>query len=274
MQYKLIGTACVALLICGGIAHANVDFDRLVASLSYADDQDADTLDAVKTSEELPAPNIKIPSNPLLPEATRESYDQLQSLLPSDLSEQQPLLSPLDAPALDAPTLADDLRSIPELPKYDPEGNAEDSGQNLGHLNFQAPNDAAAAPEPYQPLDEGYESVDLQMLANAVTVVPANPGIASPPSVLDFGCSAPKNPAAFHQCGYCNPVTPPCLAAPILPPPADKHSLYRTPACYRGIWAGYEAQKQLECSKHHRHIHGTCDCERKSRCNCAGCQAH
>jgi hypothetical protein len=38
-------------------------------------------------------------------------------------------------------------------------------------------------------------------------------------------------------------------APPPLPPPANLHSFYRTPAAYRGVWDGYAAQRQAEMDR-------------------------
>lgn len=271
MQYKIIGTACIALLICGGIARAQVDFDQLLGTLSYDDDQSPTTLDSPDLSEELPAPNAKPNAAQELPEATLDTFEDLQGLLPNDTMEPDTVPSLLDQ--TDQSPSNDDLRSIPQLPEYDSETYNQPSNINSTSPSIDYDHAASPKPEPYQPMVPGSETVDLQLLVENYKPAPLNHTHDNSFSVLDSASPASASTGDCQQCGYCNRVTPPCLSGPVLPPPATNHALYRTPACYRGLWSGYAAQKQLECSQHHTHIHGTCDCERQSRCHCSGCLA-
>ncbi|TWU42306.1 hypothetical protein [Novipirellula artificiosorum] len=39
---------------------------------------------------------------------------------------------------------------------------------------------------------------------------------------------------------------------------------FRSDACYTGLWDGYAQERAKQCAKHHKHIHGMCDCAARS----------
>lgn len=280
MRYKLVGIACVALFIGGGIANARIDFDDLMETIDFSDDLPPASDDGGDLTEELPAPvpNKAEPPSLLQPDLSKpnnqspsdNSLEELDSLIPdSTLLDEMPEVTQDDFPRNNL-IEEDSLRAIPELPRTNL-APAYDYSQIEDLDSLELPPAQPQEPVPYAPVTPGTESVDLDSLVQAYKP-PADMANCSL-SVLD-DCESAPHQQAFQQCGHCTRVAPPCLQSPILPPPADYNSMYRTPACYRGLWAGYAEQKQLECSHHHSHLHGTCDCARKSQCNCSQCLTH
>ncbi|TWT82835.1 hypothetical protein CA13_42980 [Planctomycetes bacterium CA13] len=43
---------------------------------------------------------------------------------------------------------------------------------------------------------------------------------------------------------------------------------FRSRPCASGLWDGFAQERMKQCAKHHKHIHGMCDCAEKSQASC------
>jgi hypothetical protein len=258
MQIKAFGIVAAVLVVGGGIAHAQVDFGKMLGSLNFSGNDDQAGQEAIEPPP--PADDDRPSTSPPRTSGAPQSLDQLKPAAPLAIDADGGLRAPSVAPpAIDrgAGDTIEQLRALPDpilLPQPSvPAGEPQQSSQ------FTIP-----SLDDFQPLDMDTLAAEQQPAHQPIRqpAVPAHDG------ACQSDCDAPT---------YCQPrhhrvaMVPPCLNGPDIPPPATFESMYRTPACYRGLWSGYATERAVACSHHHKHLHGTCECATKGACQCAQC---
>lgn len=223
--------AIICLLLCSAAtARAEVDFRTLLAQLpNPAGDA------GMICEEELDAP----------PSETLNPSDQAAPLI----EDIQPSLELLIPPPIRPQTLQQPAPNSAETPAAPEPSILESSDEELSVEELSA--------QPPQVLQAPQPPVDFQQMFQQQNSRPTDVAMAyetSPPGIA-CGCSGPRHVCQAHR-------------RPSLPPPATLESMYHTHPCYRDLWAGYEAERQRECDKLHKHLHGRCKCLQP---RCQGC---
>ncbi|SRR6056297_798460 len=195
-------------------------------------------------------------------------FNRLLAQLPStnqDVDEAEPIKPPsgeasdvgeLLAPVLDAPeqptnrTLAEpSVRTTEPVDPAQPEIKAWPN---------QVPSPPSVLENQLVP-EAPQASVDFQQLFDQQDRQPTDVVMAYEPAVAAHvawsGCDSSAQNCQPHR-------------RPNLPPPATMESMYHAPACHRDVWAGYAAERQAACDRHHKHLHHQCDCLQPSCTNC------
>jgi hypothetical protein len=267
MKIKTIGLVAAVVLIGGGIANAQVDFGKLLGALNFADEEQATNAiplsQVPQVQDELPAPPDNLIPDRLPMPPDDDSIVDMDLLGPANINRE---ISPVH---IDTKHFGnrDSNQALRDLPTVTIDGS----------LN-SAP--SIIESQPIAPLAlPGNESVDLDQIANQLEPEPIRTN-AYATSYLASTQAGESCGTPCSSCGHKTGATPRCLQEIDLPPAANFQSFYRTPACFRGLWSGYGAQKAVECSQHHKHLHGTCSCAQHSAAhnvhvggNCVGGRA-
>lgn len=268
MKIKTIGLVAAVVLIGGGIANAQVDFGKLLGTLSFADDDQATSVPPASQIEEaqvveaLPAPNTDLIPDPLpLPEGD-DSLIDMDLLGPANVNRE---INPVYIEPNNYGK-QDSIRDLRDLPPVTIDRSLNSSP-------------AIIESQPVAPLSlPSNEIVDLDQFATQLHTEPIRTNSYATSYLASTAGQACGTPCS--SCGHKVGVTPQCLQEIDLPPATTAEGFYRTPACYRGLWSGYGAQKAVECSHHHQHLHGTCNCAQHSAAhnmraggNCVGGRA-
>lgn len=272
MPFKTLGLACIVVILVSTHADAqNVDFAKLLNTINYAE-QEESTATSGDASEpaaqaalaphasaaETAAPDAATPQPiPRLPGARLSEYGEIRGEPVDPLLADDPILSDDTVLEVDASAAGDDLAG---------EANASPAEQvNAAPQAGAAPQrNAAENAGTGRRTDQSAGRVDFSAILGSPA--PAGAATIPQPSVQPEPVAA----GTYHGHSAALPSVPPCDCAkcrdalPVvphlehvdLPPPTSLEAYYRTPACYRGLWSGYEQQRQRECQRRHKHLPG------------------
>ncbi|QEG42932.1 hypothetical protein [Roseimaritima ulvae] len=225
---RLFAYSAVSCFVLTATAHADVDFNALLAQLPGLESES----------------DAEAPIDPGIDAQPLAAEDDLIE------SADEELIEP--AEEVEAPAVAADESSQPRT-----------LGGPPAETNPLVPEASTPPPSeitPYTILEAepvpgtGEARIDFQQMFEAQNSQPTDAvmGQGYPQQAPACGCTGPQH--------FCQPHR-----RPSLPPPMTLESMYHCEPCHRDLWAGYAAEKQAACEKWHKHIHNRCDCF-KSKC--------
>lgn len=256
MAKKAVGLALAAIMITGAAAQAQVDFGKMLSSLTFGEP------DQEKDEGQLPSPSDDADGNKEL-EQLPETGGALLGDAPIDerqIPEVGPSLYSGDALPLEAYDILDQPHeTLPEVP-VPPIA----SDTSLQDLNGPTPATETAT-------GEAAGAGDHSLLLDEAGDLASGSGRVDWDSVLsNDGCEGENcRGEARSGCAVRQALSPfPArvarpvkhLSVPNLPPPTSAAASYRTPACYRDLWGTFAAEREAACQHHHKHLNEQCDC--------------
>lgn len=269
MAKKAVGLALAAIMITGAAAQAQVDFGKMLSSLTFgepAQEQDAGQLPS-------PSDDAEGSKEPEVLPQTEGSQIGDAAIDERQIPEVGPSLYSGDTLPLEAYDILSEPNEV--LPNATEQLAAPDA--SLHELK-----EPALDAEAFD--GEGKGAGDHSLLLDEAGDLTSGNGRVDWDSVLSSeGCEGEKcKGETLSGCAVCHALSPfPArvtrpikhLSAPNLPPPTSAAASYRTPACYRDLWGTFAEEREIACQHHHKHLSGQCDClNGDGKCCNAGAQ--